>query len=70
MATYPNPLTTRYMDKAVKERPTTQALRQQYIGLGLATDMRGKDAVKRGGLGAGDVDLCSAASHLVAGEVR
>lgn len=35
MATYPNPLTVRYMDKAIKERPTSEALRQQYIGLSL-----------------------------------
>ena len=35
MATYPNPLTVRYMDKAIKERPTSEAIRQAYIGLSL-----------------------------------
>lgn len=35
MATFPNPLTTQFLDKAVKERPDTEAIRQNYLGLGL-----------------------------------
>lgn len=33
MATWPNPLTTRWMDSALKERPTKQATKMSYIGL-------------------------------------
>jgi len=35
MATYPNPLTTTFMDKAIKERPTKEAIKQSYIGLSI-----------------------------------
>jgi len=32
MATFPNVLTTKFLDAMVKERPTSEALRAQYIG--------------------------------------
>lgn len=35
MATYPNPLTTRFMDSLIRERPTKDALRKNYIGTSL-----------------------------------
>lgn len=35
MATFPNPLTTQYLDAAIQARPTSQAIRQSYIGLSL-----------------------------------
>ena len=35
MATYPNPLTTQFLDKAIEERPTKAAIKQSYIGLNL-----------------------------------
>lgn len=33
MATWPNPLTTKWMDTALQERPTKQSIKQSYIGL-------------------------------------
>lgn len=35
MANYPNPLTTRFLDGVIKERPDEQALRKTYIGTSL-----------------------------------